>query len=160
MKWLEHWASIRRGCFTGVFFLGCALAGLGGAVQLPKGGADLLMDFNILSAIFVVVVIGGMGSLPGAYVAAGAHLRAQRIRGKLPAAVHPCFDVRCYMVVVLIFRPFGLFGREEVAGEHGQVGEPERPIKPAGQTARDDCRGGLGPAWGFCRWWAIVSFLS
>jgi len=56
--------------FTGVFFLGAALAGLGGAIQLPKGGADLLMDFNILAAIFVVVVIGGMGSLPGAYVAA------------------------------------------------------------------------------------------
>ena len=56
--------------FTGVFFLGAALAGLGGAIQLPKGGADLLMDFNILAAIFVVVVIGGMGSLPGAYIAA------------------------------------------------------------------------------------------
>ena len=42
--------------FTGVFFLGAALAGLGGALQLPKGGADLLMDFNILAAIFVVVV--------------------------------------------------------------------------------------------------------
>ncbi|MEO1308469.1 MAG: branched-chain amino acid ABC transporter permease, partial [Pseudomonadota bacterium] len=56
--------------FTGVFFLGTALAGLGGAIQLPKGGADLLMDFNILTAIFVVVVIGGMGSLPGAYLAA------------------------------------------------------------------------------------------
>ena len=56
--------------FTGVFFLGAALAGLGGALQLPKGGADLLMDFNILAAIFVVVVIGGMGSLPGAYLAA------------------------------------------------------------------------------------------
>ena len=47
--------------FTGVFFLGAMLAGLGGALQLPKGGADLLMDFNILAAIFVVVVIGGMG---------------------------------------------------------------------------------------------------
>ena len=56
--------------FTGVFALGSALAGLGGALQLPKGGADLLMDFNILAPVFVVVVIGGMGSLPGAYLAA------------------------------------------------------------------------------------------
>ena len=56
--------------FTTVFFLGTALAGLSGALQLPKGGADLLMDFNILTAVFVVVVIGGMGSLPGAYLAA------------------------------------------------------------------------------------------
>ena len=47
--------------FTGTFFLGSMLAGLGGAAQLPKGGADLLMDFNILAAVFVVVVVGGHG---------------------------------------------------------------------------------------------------
>ena len=46
------------------------LAGLGGAMQLPKGGADLLMDFNIIAAAFVVVVVGGMGSIPGAFLAA------------------------------------------------------------------------------------------
>jgi branched-chain amino acid transport system permease protein len=40
------------------------------------------------------------------------------------------------MVLVLMIRPYGLFGREEVAGEHGQVGEPERPIKPAGLQVR------------------------
>ncbi len=56
--------------FTGVFFLGSFLAGIGGAAQLPKGGADLLMDFNILAAVFVVVVVGGMGSIFGAFIAA------------------------------------------------------------------------------------------
>ncbi|MGD9240433.1 MAG: branched-chain amino acid ABC transporter permease, partial [Desulfobacterales bacterium] len=56
--------------FTGIFFLGSFLAGLGGAIQLPKGGANLLMDFSIIAAAFVVVVVGGMGSLPGAYLAA------------------------------------------------------------------------------------------
>ena len=129
--------------FTGVFFLGCALAGLGGAVQLPKGGADLLMDFNILSAIFVVVVIGGMGSLPGAYVAA-VLISVLNVFGVnyLPQSTLALMFV--VMVVVLIFRPFGLFGREEVAGEHGQVGEPERPIKPAGQSARMIVMLGLG----------------
>jgi branched-chain amino acid transport system permease protein len=128
--------------FTGVFFLGCALAGLGGAVQLPKGG-DLLMDFNILSAIFVVVVIGGMGSLPGAYVAA-VLISVLNVFGVnyLPQSTLALMFV--VMVVVLIFRPFGLFGREEVAGEHGQVGEPERPIKPAGQSARMIVMLGLG----------------
>ena len=40
------------------------------------------------------------------------------------------------MAVVLTIRPYGLLGREEVAGEHGQVGEPERPIKPAGVVGR------------------------
>ena len=40
------------------------------------------------------------------------------------------------MAVVLTVKPYGLLGREEMAGEHGQVGEPEKPIKPAGIWAR------------------------
>lgn len=121
--------------FTGVFFLGAALAGLGGAIQLPKGGADLLMDFNILAAIFVVVVIGGMGSLPGAYIAA-VLISVLNVFGVsyLPQSTLVLMFV--VMAVVLTIRPYGLLGREEVAGEHGQVGEPERPIKPAGKWAR------------------------
>ncbi len=121
--------------FTGVFFLGATLAGLGGAIQLPKGGADLLMDFNILAAIFVVVVIGGMGSLPGAYIAA-VLISVLNVFGVsyLPQSTLVLMFV--VMAVVLIIRPYGLLGREEVAGEHGQVGEPDRPIKPAGTVAR------------------------
>ena len=121
--------------FTGVFFLGAGLAGLGGAIQLPKGGADLLMDFNILAAIFVVVVIGGMGSLPGAYIAA-VLISVLNVFGVsyLPSSTLVLMFV--VMAVVLTIRPYGLLGREEVAGEHGQVGEPDRPIKPAGIRAR------------------------
>ena len=121
--------------FTGVFFLGCALAGLGGAVQLPTGGADLLMDFNILTSVFVVVVIGGMGSLPGAYLAA-VLISVLNVFGVSYIPQSTLVLMFLVMVVVLMFRPFGLFGREEVAGEHGQVGEPERPIKPAGLPVR------------------------
>jgi len=121
--------------FTGVFFLGAALAGLGGAIQLPKGGADLLMDFNILTSIFVVVVIGGMGSLPGAYVAA-VLISVVNVFGVVYLPQSTLVMTFIVMVVVLMVKPYGLFGREEVAGEHGQVGEPERPIKPAGRTVR------------------------
>jgi len=121
--------------FTGVFFLGAALAGLGGAIQLPKGGADLLMDFNILASIFVVVVIGGMGSLPGAYVAA-ALISILNVFGVTYLPQSTLVLMFLVMAIVLLIRPYGLFGREEVAGEHGQVGEPERPIKPAGRTGR------------------------
>lgn len=121
--------------FTGVFFLGCALAGLGGAIQLPKGGADLLMDFNILTNIFVVVVIGGMGSLPGAYLAA-VIISVVNVFGVTYLPQSTLVMTFIVMVVVLIFRPFGLFGKEEIAGELGQVGEPERPIAPAGRTVR------------------------
>ena len=116
--------------FTGVFALGSALAGLGGALQLPKGGADLLMDFNILAPVFVVVVIGGMGSLPGAYLAA-IIISVLNVFGVTYLPQSTLVLMFVVMIVVLMIRPYGLFGREEVAGEHGQVGEPERPIKPA-----------------------------
>ncbi len=121
--------------FTGVFFLGATLAGLGGAIQLPKGGADLLMDFNILAAIFVVVVIGGMGSLPGAYVAA-VLISVLNVFGVTYIPQSTLVLMFVVMAIVLLIKPYGLFGREEVAGEHGQVGEPERPIKPAGTRGR------------------------
>ena len=121
--------------FTGVFFLGAALAGLGGALQLPKGGADLLMDFNILAAIFVVVVIGGMGSLPGAYLAA-VLISVLNVFGVSYLPQSTLVLMFIVMIVVLMIRPYGIFGRAEVAGEHGQVGEPERPIKPAGKKTR------------------------
>ena len=121
--------------FTGVFALGTALAGLGGALQLPKGGADLMMDFNILTAVFVVVVIGGMGSLPGAYLAA-VIISVLNVFGVTYLPQSTLMLMFVVMVLVLMIRPYGLFGREEVAGEHGQVGEPERPIKPAGLQVR------------------------
>ena len=121
--------------FTGVFFLGAFLAGLGGAIQLPKGGADLLMDFNILAAIFVVVVIGGMGSLPGAYIAA-VLISVLNVFGVTYLPQSTLVLMFVVMAVVLMVKPYGLLGREEVAGEHGQVGEPERPIKPAGTRVR------------------------
>ncbi len=114
--------------FTGVFFLGSMLAGLGGALQLPKGGADLLMDFNILAAVFVVVVIGGMGSIPGAFIAAVliSVLNVLGVRFLPQSTLVLMFVV---MAVVLTVRPYGLLGREEAPGEHGQVGEPEQPIR-------------------------------
>jgi len=121
--------------FTGVFFLGSALAGLGGAIQLPKGGADLLMDLNIISAVFVVVVIGGMGSIVGAFVAS-VLISVLNVFGVAYLPQSTLVLMYVVMAVVLLVRPYGLFGREEKAGEHGQVGEPDRPIRPAGLVGR------------------------
>jgi branched-chain amino acid transport system permease protein len=50
--------------FTAVFALGTLLAGLGGALQLPREPASLEMDMLTIGAAFVVVVVGGMGSIP------------------------------------------------------------------------------------------------
>lgn len=121
--------------FTGVFFLGAMLAGLGGALQLPKGGADLLMDFNILAAIFVVVVIGGMGSVTGAMIAA-VLISVVNVFGVRLLPQSTLVLMYIVMAIVLVVRPYGILGREEVAGEHGQVGEPEQPIRPYGTKGR------------------------
>ncbi len=60
----------QRMLFTGVFFLGSLLAGLGGALQLPRESVNLHMDLAIIAEAFVVVVVGGLGSLTGACLAA------------------------------------------------------------------------------------------
>uniref|UniRef100_UPI003F6DBAEF ABC transporter permease subunit n=1 Tax=Stenotrophomonas maltophilia TaxID=40324 RepID=UPI003F6DBAEF len=56
--------------FTGTLFLGAFLAGLGGALQIPRIPASSHMDISIITDAFVVTVIGGMGSVPGAFIAA------------------------------------------------------------------------------------------
>ena len=98
--------------YTGVFFLGSFLAGLGGAVQLPKGGADLLMDMNVIAAAFVVVVVGGMGSVAGAYLAA-VLIGELRTFGILVLPESTLIMMFLVMAVVLVFRPYGIFGQAE-----------------------------------------------
>jgi len=98
--------------FTGVFFLGAFLAGLSGALQLPREAANLHMDLNIIAEAFVVVVVGGMGSILGAFLAAV-------IIGELQAfgiLVFPQITLVLMFLVmaaVLILRPWGLLGRPE-----------------------------------------------
>ncbi|MDX2102550.1 MAG: branched-chain amino acid ABC transporter permease, partial [Alphaproteobacteria bacterium] len=60
----------QRLLFTAVFALGSTLAGLGGALQLPREAVTSHMDLAIIAEVFVVVVVGGLGSVPGAYLAA------------------------------------------------------------------------------------------
>lgn len=109
--------------FTGVFFLGCCLAGLGGAAQLPKGGANLLMDFGVIAEVFVVVVVGGMGSLWGAYVAA-IIISELNAFGILFLPESSLVTMFLAMAVILIARPWGLFGKPESV-EHKPPSERE-----------------------------------
>ncbi|MEO8755297.1 MAG: ABC transporter permease [Casimicrobiaceae bacterium] len=57
--------------YTAVFALGAFLAGLAGALQIPREPANLGMDLAVIAEAFVVTVIGGLGSIPGAFLAAG-----------------------------------------------------------------------------------------
>lgn len=116
--------------FTSVFFVGAFLAGLGGAIQLPKGGADLLIDLNVIAAAFVVVVVGGMGSITGAFLAAIliGELQAFAVL-LLPESTLVIMFVA--MAVVLVIRPWGLLGRPLADHASAQAAEPLlRPTGP------------------------------
>jgi branched-chain amino acid transport system permease protein len=98
--------------FTGVFALGSALAGLAGALQVPRQALTNVMDAAIITEAFVVVVIGGMGSVPGALLAAiliGV-IDAFGVLVLPRASLVLTFVV---MAVVLVVRPWGLLGRPE-----------------------------------------------
>ena len=56
--------------FTSVFFVGAVLAGLGGALQIPREPANLDLDLAVIADAFVVTVVGGLGSIGGAFLAA------------------------------------------------------------------------------------------
>ncbi len=119
--------------FTSVFFLGSFLAGLGGALQVPKVSINLLMDLSIIAEAFVVVVIGGMGSIPGAFIAALliGELNAFGVLVLPQATIVLAFVV---MAVVLVLRPYGLLGKPETLAH--TAGQVELPIRPASSLAK------------------------
>ena len=116
----------QRKLFTSVFVLGSALAGLGGALQVPRQALTNVMDTTIITEAFVVVVIGGMGSLPGALLAAVliGVVDALGVLWLPQASLVMTFVV---MAVVLIARPWGLLGRPETQ-LRGPTGAPAAEI--------------------------------
>ena len=112
--------------FTGTLFLGAFLAGLGGALQIPRVPANTGMDLSIIAEAFVVTVVGGMGSVPGAFLAAVIIGQLQAF-GILIFPKITLVVVFLLMAVVLVVRPFGLFGRPETVGGAHAVGIASRP---------------------------------
>ena len=128
--------------FTGVFALGALLAGLAGALQLPREPATLEMDLHTIGAAVVVVVVGGMGSIPGAYVAA---LLVSLVKAVcIWLGLVEVFGVEVsfskltlvvdflVMAVVLVWRPWGLLGKPQAPSRY--VGMPEAPLRRASRT--------------------------
>ena len=95
--------------FTGVFGLGVALAALGGIVAGPVLGLYPGMDTEILIPAFIVIVIGGMGSLRGAFVGSLLIGIADTF-GKAYFQSVSLFLIYLAMLAVLLIRPQGLFG--------------------------------------------------
>jgi branched-chain amino acid transport system permease protein len=115
--------------FTSVFALGVFLAALGGALQIPRDAVNHAMDLRIIVEVFVVVVIGGLGSIIGAFVAAVlvSELNAFGILIFPKISIILVFLV---MAVVLIVRPWGLFGKPEAPARRtpGLTVNPWRPL--------------------------------
>jgi len=122
--------------FTSVFALGVFLAALGGALQIPRDAVNHTMDLRIIVDVFVVVVIGGLGSITGAFVAAVlvSELNAFGILIFPKISIILVFLV---MAVVLIVRPWGLFGKQEAAARQspGLAVQPWRPLSVQARLA-------------------------
>jgi branched-chain amino acid transport system permease protein len=115
--------------FTSVFAVGVFLAALGGALQIPRDAVNHAMDLRVIVDVFVVVVIGGLGSILGAFVAAVlvSELNAFGILIFPKISIILVFLV---MAVVLIVRPWGLFGKREAPARRtpGLTVNPWRPL--------------------------------
>ena len=101
----------QRWLFTAVFMLGAALAGLGGALAIPREPANLEIDLALVSDAFVVVVVGGMGSIPGAFLAALLIGEIKAFCIGLGYSELTLVAEFIVMAIVLVLRPWGLLGQ-------------------------------------------------
>jgi len=95
--------------YVAAFAIGCFMAGLGGAIVVPSHAAVLGMGVEALILAFVVVVVGGLGSLKGALVGAliVSFVRTAGIQFFPEVELAVLYLIAA---VVLIARPTGLFG--------------------------------------------------
>lgn len=100
--------------FTGIFFLGSVLAGLGGAVSSPLMGLTPAIGGEIILQAVAVIVIGGLGSLSGTMIGA-LILGMLESFGVLLFPRYAMFFLYSAMAIVLLVRPRGLLGK--VVGE-------------------------------------------
>jgi len=95
--------------YTLVFFIGAAMAGLGGALITPIQSLTPELGNQVIINAFVVVVIGGLGSFTGAFV--GAYLIGIMIAvGSIYAAGAGQLFPFIALIAILLIRPEGLFG--------------------------------------------------
>jgi branched-chain amino acid transport system permease protein len=96
--------------YTGMFVVSSFLAGLSGALVTPIASIVPGMDVEIIVEAFIVVVIGGLGSFWGTFW--GSVIYGQVLSfGILVLPSFSLFSVFALMTVILIVRPWGLFGR-------------------------------------------------
>ena len=96
--------------FAATFALGSGLAGLGGALAIEIVGLDPGFAFHFLVYVLIVVSVGGLGSIAGSFAAAMV-IGISDIAGKYYVPQIGSFLIYLVMVVILMWRPAGLFGR-------------------------------------------------
>ena len=101
--------------YTGIFILGSALAGIGGALAAPFNSPTPGMDAVIIVECFVIVIIGGLGSLWGTFVGALIYGFVFNFGSVIIPNAQDIFAFLILLVVLLI-RPWGLFGKPEIEG--------------------------------------------
>lgn len=94
-----------------VFALGSAIAGIAGALIGPLRNARPLLGFELIVPAFVVVVVGGLGSLRGSILAGLLIGQIVVLTGIFNSSLSSVI-IYIFMAVVLLIRPRGLFGRE------------------------------------------------
>ncbi|MEP7184076.1 MAG: ABC transporter permease, partial [Betaproteobacteria bacterium] len=134
-----------RRLFTAVFALGAFLAGLAGALQLPREPANLGMDLAVIAEAFVVTVVGGLGSIPGAFLAALliGLIRALCVAlgtvdmGGVTIAFPKLTLVAEFVVmaIVLAVKPYGLLGTAPAAPPTTPIAEFRTRVIPPGRRS-------------------------
>jgi branched-chain amino acid transport system permease protein len=145
----------QRWLFTSVFALGTFLAALGGALQMPHEPANLSLDLALIGEAFVVVVVGGMGSIVGAFVAAIVIAMVKAIciaAGSIdlfgtpfPLSKLTLVAEFLVMAIVLVWRPWGLFGKPQ--GAVRGAAALESPLRP------------LPAAWRYAAWAGVAALV-
>ena len=97
--------------YASVFGIGSLLAGLAGALAAPVRTLTPGMGLSILIESFIVTVIGGMGSIVGAFVAS-LLIGLTRSFGSIGFPLFVDGAMFVMMGLVLVLRPSGLFGRQ------------------------------------------------
>ena len=116
--------------FTVIFTLGAWLGGLGGVLASPLTSLSLDMAVRIIVEAFAVVVIGGLGSWPGAVLGSLLIGQLEAFGVAFIPRFHMAF-IFILMAVVLIFRPRGLLGTErEAASGRTEVGRIGGALQP------------------------------
>ncbi len=98
--------------YTGVFILGSALAGIGGALAAPFNAPTPGMDATVIVECFVIVIVGGLGSLWGTFIGALIYGLVFNFGSVIVPNWQDVFPF-LILLVVLLWRPWGLFGRPE-----------------------------------------------